>query len=313
MKLDQIKKVAVVGAGLMGHGIAQAFAQGGFSVNVTDASASVLEVVKDRIRANLVTFVEEKFIGKNGAKEIPDRIYVFPDLGEAVHEANFVIEAISEDLEAKRRLFKELEKHCSPDTILASNTSSFRMTDIASDMKNPERAVITHWFNPPYLVPLVEVMPGEKTSAETCQITSDLLAKIKKVPVRVRKEIPGFLVNRIQTALYREIFSLLEMGVASAEDIDSAVKASLGFRLASIGPLLVRDLAGLGGFCKSQEALLKEINSSTELSKILKDKVARGDLGVETGKGFFKFNPESAAAIIKERDRQFVRRLKEFR
>jgi 3-hydroxybutyryl-CoA dehydrogenase len=185
------------------------------------------------------------------------------------------------------------------------------MTDISSLMVRPERAITTHWFNPPHLVPLVEIVLGERTSEETYETTRDLLVKIKKVVVRVQKEIPGFLVNRIQTAIHREMYSLLETGAASAEDLDLAVKASLGFRLASLGPLLVRDLAGLGVTYRIEEWLLKEIDSSTEVNKMLKDKVARGELGVKTGKGFFEYTPESVEVIIRERDRQFVRRLKE--
>lgn len=311
MKADQIKTVAVVGAGLMGHGIAQAFAQEGFQVNVTDTSESVLAVVKDRIRSNLVAFVEEKFISQNEVEKILNRIHVFTNLDQAIREVDFVTEVIFEDLKTKQNVFKEMEMFCSPDTILASNTSSFRMTEISLFMEKPERAIITHWFNPPHLVPLVEVVLGERTSEETYQTTIDLLLGIKKIPVKVQKEIPGFLINRIQTAIHREMYSLLEMGAASAEDLDLAVKASLGFRLASLGPLLVRDLAGLDVLCKVEEWLVKEIDSGTEVNKILKDKVVQRELGVKTGKGFFEYTPESVEAIIKERDRQFVRRLKE--
>lgn len=311
MEINQIKKVAIIGAGLMGHGIAQAFAQEGFPVKVTDTSESALAAVKDKIHSNLITFLEGELISDQEIEKILDRICIFTNLDEAVQEADFVTEVIFEDLEAKQNLFKEMEKYCSPDIILASNTSSFRMTDISSLMEKPERAIITHWFNPPHLVPLVEVVLGKRTSEETYQMTNDLLVKIKKVPVRVWREIPGFLINRIQTALHREMYSLLEMGAANAEDLDLAVKASLGFRLASIGPLLIRDLAGLDVLCKVEDWLVKEIDSSTEVNKILRDKVVQGELGVKTGKGFFEFTPESVEAIIKERDRQFVHRLKE--
>lgn len=311
MKVGQIKKIAVVGAGLMGHSIAQAFAQEGFPVNVTDAFESALAVAKNSIRSNLVTLVEEKFMSESELEQTLGRIAIVKDLAQAVRDADFVTEAIFEDLEAKQNIFKEMERFCAPDTILASNTSSFRMTDISSLMTRPERAITTHWFNPPHLVPLVEIVLGEKTSEETCQTAHDFLVKIKKVPVRVRKEIPGFLINRIQAAMNREVYSLSEMGIASAEDIDLAVVASLGFRLASLGPLRIRDLAGLGVTCKVEGELLKEINSSTEAPKILRDKVTRGELGTKTGKGFFEYTPESVEAIIKKRDRQFIRRLKE--
>ena len=311
MKVEQIEKIAVVGAGLMGHGIAQAFAQGGFPVNVTDASESILAVVKDKIRSNLVTLAEEEFISESEVEQILDRISIVKILDQTVRDADFVTEVIFEDLEAKQNIFKEMEKFCSPESILASNTSSFPMTQISALMQRPERAIVTHWMNPPYLVPLVEVVPGEKTSEETYDTAYKLLRKIKKVPVKVQKEIIGFLINRIQTAMNREAYYLLEMGAASAEDIDLAVVTSLGFRLATLGPLKIRDLAGLGVTCKVDETLLNKINSSQIVSKLLKEKVARGELGVKTGKGFFEYTTESIEAIIKERDRQFVHRLKE--
>jgi len=311
MKVEQIKKIAVVGAGLMGHGIAQAFAQGGFPVNVTDASESILAVVKNKIRSNLVTLAEEEFISESEVEQILDRISIVKSLDQTVRDADFVTEVIFEDLEAKQNIFKEMERFCSPESILASNTSSFPMTQIYALMQRPERAIVTHWMNPPYLVPLVEVVPGEKTSEETYDTAYKLLRKIKKVPVRVQKEIIGFLINRIQTAMNREAYYLLEMGAASAEDIDLAVVTSLGFRLATLGPLKIRDLAGLGVTCKVDETLLNKINSSQVVSKLLKEKVARGELGVKTGKGFFEYTPESIEAIIKERDRQFVHRLKQ--
>jgi len=310
-KADQIKKVAVVGAGLMGHGIAQAFAQEGFPVTITDVSESALAAVKDKIRANLITLAEGKLIGTGDVAPALDRISIAGDLAAAVGDADFVTEAVFENLEIKQKTFQEMEKSCSPDTVLASNTSSIPMTDIAALMARPERAVITHWFNPPYLVPLVEIVLGKKTSEEASAISIDLLTRIKKVPVKVQKEIPGFLINRIQAAMNREVYSLVEMGAASAEDIDLAIKASLGFRLASLGPLVIRDLAGLEVTYKVEGDLLKEIYSGTEIPKIFKEKIDRGELGTKTGKGFFEYTPESVAAIIQERDRQFVRRLKD--
>jgi 3-hydroxybutyryl-CoA dehydrogenase len=310
-KADQIKSVGVVGAGLMGHGIAQAYAQEGYPVTITDESKPALAGVKNRIKANLETLVQEKMLRQNEIEQVLERITVTESLEKTVRDADFVTEAIFEDLEIKRRLFHEMEKFCSPECILASNTSSFPMTQISALMKRPERAIVTHWMNPPYLVPLVEVVPGKKTSTETYDTADKLLRKIKKVPVKVEKEIIGFLINRIQTAMNREVYYLLEIGAASAEDIDLAVVTSLGFRLATQGPLQIRDLAGLDVTSKVDEILLDKISSSQTVSKLLKEKVSRGELGAKTGKGFFEYTPESLAAIIRERDRQFIRLLKE--
>lgn len=311
LRIDKIKRVGIVGAGLMGHGIAQAYAQEGYPITITDESKSALAGVKDRIKANLETLVQGETLHQNDIEQILERITVTESLEETVRDADFVTEAIFEDLEIKRGLFSDMGKFCSPECILASNTSSFPMTQISALMESPERAIVTHWMNPPYLVPLVEVVPGQKTSAETYDTAYELLRKINKVPVKVEKEITGFLINRIQTAMNREVYYLLEIGAASAEDIDLAVVTSLGFRLATLGPLKIRDLGGLDVTCKIDETLLDKISSFQTVSKLLKEKVNRGELGAKTGKGFFEYTPESLAEIVRERDRQFIRRLKE--
>ncbi len=311
LSAEQVKRVGVIGAGTMGHGIAQAYAQEGYPVAITDASKSALAGVKDRVKSNLETLAQEGLIPEKEIENLMARITVVDSLENAVRDADLVTEAVFEDLPTKTRIFQEMEKYCSPECILASNTSSFPMTQISSQMEKPERAIVTHWMNPPYLVPLVEVVPGEKTSEETCKTAYDILLKIKKVPVKVQKEILGFLINRIQTAMNREVYHLAEIGAASAEDIDRAVVTSLGFRLAFLGPLLVRDLAGLDVTYKVDETLLAELDSSIQPNRLLKDIVDRGEHGAKTGKGFFSYTPESLAEIIRERDRRFIHLLKE--
>ncbi len=310
-KLDQIKTVAVVGAGLMGHGITQAFAQQGYPVIITDSSASSLSSAKNRIKANLETFAQEGLIQQSHTEQILERITVTERLEQAIRDAHFVTEAVFEGLEVKKKLFPEMEQYCSAQTILASNTSTFPMTQIAARMVTPERAIVTHWMNPPYLVPLVEVVPGKKTSEETYTTTYDLLRKIKKVPVRVRQEVMGFLINRIQTAMHREIYHLVETGVASPEDIDRAVVAAIGFRLATLGPLRLRDLAGLEITQTVEGRLAREICSSKSSSKLLTSMIASGKAGAKAGKGFYDYTPDSLAELIRYRDRQLIRRLKD--
>ena len=307
----QVKKVGVIGAGTMGHGIAQAYAQEGYPVTITDVAKSALTGVKDRIKSNLGTLAREGLIPEKEIENIMGRITVVDSLENAVRDADLVTEAVFEDLPTKTGIFHEMEKFCSPECLLASNTSSFPMTQISSQMEKPDRAIVTHWMNPPYLVPLVEVVPGEKTSEETYKTAHEILVKIKKVPVKVQKEILGFLINRIQAAMNREVYHLVEVGAASAEDIDRAVVTSLGFRLAFLGPLLVRDLAGLDVECKVADTILPVLDSSTQPNRLLKDMVDRGDYGTKTGKGFFSYTPESIAELIKERDRRFIHLLKE--
>jgi 3-hydroxybutyryl-CoA dehydrogenase len=311
LKVADIKKLAVVGAGLMGHGIAQSYAQYGYQVNITDADKQARAGVKNRMKANLETLAEGGIFLKGDVAAILDRVTVVDTLDKAVRGAHFVTEAIFEDLEAKKAIFRDMEKSCPPETILASNTSSFPMTEISSLMKRPERAIVTHWSNPPYFVPLVEVVPGKKTSEDTTRTAYHLLLRVKKVPVRLKKEIIGFILNRVQVAMNREVYYLVEQGVVSAEDMDKAMMTSLGFRLPFQGPLQVRDLAGLAVTLKVDEILLPEINSSTKPSKLLKDMVARGEGGAKSGKGFFEYTPETLAKVIRERDRHFIMLLKE--
>ncbi|MBM4448260.1 MAG: 3-hydroxyacyl-CoA dehydrogenase, partial [Chloroflexi bacterium] len=172
---EQIKKVSVIGAGTMGHGIAQAYAQEGYPVTITDVAKPALAGVKDRIKSNLKTLAREGLFPQKEIASIVARISVVDSLGNAVRDADLVTEAIFEDLPTKTKLFQEMEKFCTPECILASNTSSFPMTQISSRMKNPERAIVTHWMNPPYLVPLVEVVPGEKTSEQTYKTAYEIL------------------------------------------------------------------------------------------------------------------------------------------
>jgi len=308
---EQVKKVGVIGAGTMGHGIAQAYAQEGYPVTLTDVAKSALTGVKDRIKSNLDTLVREGLIPEKETENIMGRITVVDSLENAVRDADLVTEVVFEDLPTKADIFHEMEKFCSPECLLASNTSSFPMTQISAQMEKPDRAIVTHWMNPPYLVPLVEVVPGEKTSEETYKTAHEILVKIKKVPVKVQKEVLGFLVNRIQSAMNREVYHLLEVGAASAEDIDRAVVTSLGFRLAFLGPLLVRDLAGLDVECKVADTILPVLDSSTQPNRLLREMVDRGEYGTKTGKGFFAYTPESIAELIKERDRRFIHLLKE--
>ncbi|MFW6116882.1 MAG: 3-hydroxyacyl-CoA dehydrogenase family protein [bacterium] len=310
MKAADVKNVAVVGAGIMGHGIAQTFALGGFDVTLNDMDQEVLENAFDRIRANLRSFVQEDIISPDDVEPALARIHLAPELAQAVKRADLVIEAVVEDIEAKRDVFKRLDSLCPPEAVLASNSSSLLISDFASGTNREDRVVLTHWFNPPHIVPTVEVIKGHKTSDETADLLYELLEKVGKQPVRILKEIPGYLVNRIQMAMLREVWSLWEQGVATAEDIDRAVKGSFGFRLASIGPLLTNDLGGNDTNYRVARYLLPLINSSQEPPDGLRKMVEAGDLGTKTGRGFFQHNQDEWQGIIAQRDREFLKRLK---
>jgi 3-hydroxybutyryl-CoA dehydrogenase len=230
-----------------------------------------------------------------------------------VKEAHLVIEAAPEDLMLKRNLFGELDRYCLEDAILASNTSTLPIYEIGREVKRKERLVITHWFNPPHIIPAVEVVPGEKTSTEVLEMTIGLLRKIGRKPIKILKEIPGFLINRIQTAMFREILSLLEQGIATPEDIDAGVKGSFGFRLAVIGPLQTMDMGGLDLIYKGMKYLYPFIDRSIDVQKTLREKVECEELGLKTGKGFFQYEEKEALALSrhsKDRDKRLLYLLK---
>jgi 3-hydroxybutyryl-CoA dehydrogenase len=314
MNLNDIQTVAVVGSGIMGHGIAQSFMMNGYTVMLYDLDKSILETAKAQIKNNLELFRQAELITDEDIGNAMKRLTLTADLEKAAKPADFIVEAIPEDLSLKQDLFCQIENICDQNTIIASNTSSLRLTDIGVRVKNKKRLVITHWFNPPQLVPTVEVVRGEETSDEVIDVTYDLLAKIKKVPVKINKELPGFLVNRIQIALVREVLDLYEKGIASAADIDKAIKGSIGFRLASIGPLITMDLGGLNTWLKVSENLLPDIQSATEPPGALQKLVEAGHEGIKSGKGFFDYSMDFSKGeledTIKKRDQDFLHRLK---
>jgi 3-hydroxybutyryl-CoA dehydrogenase len=315
MRLEDVKTISVLGAGIMGHGIAQAFLMGGYPVRLYDIKDSILETARSHIRKNLEMFAEEGLIAGKDIEPMLARLETTTDLKRAVEGADFIVEAAPEDLALKQDLFAQVEALCPEHAIIATNTSSLTLSAIGKKVKKKERLVVTHWFNPPHIVPVVEVVRGPETSDETMDVAFSLLEKIRKVPVRLNKELPGFLVNRIQGALIREVWDLYAKGIASAQDIDKAVKGTIGFRLASIGPLLTADLGGLDLWVKVYENLAGEICSSTELPAVVKKMVEEGNWGIKTGKGFYDYKVDFSKGeldeAIRRRDREFLKRLKD--
>ena len=305
-----IHKITVLGLGTMGHGIAQSFAAKGFQVSGFDELDSVRNTVKERIRANIHSAVTVGFGDKSSIDSILSNFRICESEAEALQDSDFVVEAVKEDLEIKQELFGRIEPLVSRNTIIASNTSSFPITQLSAHLHFPDRTIVTHWFNPPHIVPVIEVVPGRKTSLFTIDRTLDLLKKAGKSPVHLKKEIPGFLINRIQIAMLREILDLLNSGVADASEIDRAVKGSIGLRLAAIGPLEVIDFAGLETTGKVFQNLVGDIKSDQELPAILKEKIDSGHFGVKTGNGIYKYTDELINEKIARRDHCFLELLK---
>jgi 3-hydroxybutyryl-CoA dehydrogenase len=240
-------RIGVLGAGLMGHGIAQIFALNGHEV--------------------------------------------------AVDGAEFVVEAALENLEIKQKLFAEVEKHARDDAILSSNTSVIPITQIMRGVKNGARTLGTHWWNPPYLVPLVEVIGTDRTSRQTIDWTMDLHRSLGQTPVHVKKDVPGFVGNRLQHALWREAIYLVEAGICDAETVDIVVKASFGRRLAVLGPLENVDMVGLDLTQAIHETVLPAIDSRPAPSPLLKQKMSEGKMGFKSGEGLRKWSADEQAAL----------------
>jgi 3-hydroxybutyryl-CoA dehydrogenase len=282
-------RIAIIGAGFMGHGIAQVFAAAGHHVSVYDAVEDSLASLHERIRNNLRDL---------GADEsVVERVRACPVLAEAVREADFIVEAALEDLPLKQRLFAEIERAASDDAIFASNTSVIPITEIMGGLRHRSRALGTHWWNPPFLVPLVEVIGTEWTAAGTIERTMELHAAIGKTPVHVKKDVAGFVGNRLQHALWREAVSLVEQGICDAETVDTVIKASFGRRLAVLGPLENADMVGTDLTLAIHRTVLPAIESRPGPSPYLETLVREGKLGFKSGEGFRTWSAEDQAAL----------------
>jgi 3-hydroxybutyryl-CoA dehydrogenase len=312
MKISQIKRVAIIGAGIMGHGFAQIFAQKGYSVSLYDIDEKILKTALARIGASLDTFIEFGMVRAKDKKASLEKISTTTSLEEAVGQADFVLEAVPEILELKKEVFAKLDRLAPPHAILASNTSGLSITAVASVTRRPEKTVIVHGINPPTIIPVVEIVRGEKTSDETAELCYRLLLKLGKRPVRVQKEVPGFLFNRLQLALYREALYCLETGIATAEDIDDVVKAGYGFRLANLGPLETSDFGGLDTFYRLAQNLFPDLSAAQSAPPVLERLVQQGKLGVKTGEGIYSYPPAVAKKKTRERDRRLLQQLKLF-
>lgn len=282
--------VAVIGAGLMGHGIAQVFAVAGHPVTIYDPSAAALDKVVGRIAANL------ELLGKDMAAA--HRVAPRATIKDAVKGASFIVEAAPEDLAIKQAIFAEIEADAAPDATLASNTSVIPITAIMGKLKRRERALGTHWWNPPYLVPLVEVIGTAWTSSAVIERTIELHRSVGKTPVYVQKDVTGFIGNRLQHALWREAISLVENGVCDAETVDIVVKASFGRRLAVLGPIENADLVGTDLTLAIHKTVLPDIDRRSEPSPYLEKLVSEGRLGFKSGEGFRTWTAKQQSDLL---------------
>jgi 3-hydroxybutyryl-CoA dehydrogenase len=311
MELKDIRCIGVIGAGLMGHGIAQIFASAGYDVNLYDTDKTTLEGAKGKIEANFKVFIALGLAKPENVASCLDRIALCPSLEDLCKSPQYIIEAVLEDLLLKSKVFAEVERHAAADAIFSSNTSAISITEIGAVLKNRGRFVGTHFWNPPQVLPCVEVIRGDHTDEGAFETVYALMEKVGKVPVRVLKDVPGFLGNRLQHAMWREAISLCEKEIACAEDIDKVVKYGFGARMPFIGPLETADLAGLVLTRDIHKYLFPYLESSTKPSPLLEDIISEGATGVKAGRGFYEWTPEKIQQIVQQRDTVLLRILHE--
>lgn len=301
MEPKNVKRVAVIGAGVMGHSIAQVFAQAGILVHLVDLKDDLLARALELVKSNLQTLAD---YGRVSAQEIPgilDRIRPTTDLTAAVKEVDFIQEAVAEIPEVKRKVFLQLEAACLQDVALASNTSGLDIFKVI-EIKDPSRVVVAHWFAPPHIIPLVEVVPGPSTTPGVLQFAAGLMERIGKKPLVMKQFIRRFIVNRIQNAIVRSALEMVTNGWATPEQIDLAVKTSLGIRLPIVGVVQSLDFTGLN--------LIYDMTKGTAgENPLIKEKVRQGHLGVSTSKGIYDYGGRTEEEILRKRDLLYLKML----
>lgn len=305
MEVEDIKQVAVIGAGLMGFGIAVEYARFGYNVAIYNTSEASSNKALDLSRETLDLMIETDFITTEDARAAMIRMTPFTDIEAAAAGADFVVESVLESLDLKQEVFATLDKVCPPPVILATNTSNYRVTDIATSVKHPERVVATHYFQPPHFVPLVEVVAGEKTDPKVIDVTAELLRILRKRVAVINVDLPAFAGNRIQRAIRREVKSLVDKGVCSPETIDDVISYGFGRRMAYTSIFKRWDLIGLDFFYMSSK------RRGIEPWGPLAERVERGDLGMKSGKGFYDWTDESVKATHRRLNTELIRLMKQ--
>lgn len=310
---EAVSRPAIIGAGTMGRNIAVASAVGGQSVTLFDIDDEALSDAEAEVRSTVRTLTDRGVADATDVSEVRERVTYVTDLETAVADAPLIIEAVTEDRETKAAVYERIERHASPSATLATNTSSLSITELAASLTYPERFCGMHWFHPAHIVPVVEVVYGDHTTDETVDVATAFLKAIGKDPVVVERDIPGFIANRIQSAMAREAWALLGAGIASAEDIDRAVKGTFGFRLPTLGVFEKGDHSGLDVHHTVLSELLEEIDQQTTPPSVLSDLVAEGRLGVKTDRGVYDWSEADLERILSERDQRLLDQLEVYR
>jgi 3-hydroxybutyryl-CoA dehydrogenase len=309
MDQKEIKKVALIGGGTMGPGIAQTFARAGLEVFLVDVKREILDRGMERIGDNLDVFIELEVIKPGDKDAVLKRIHPTTDMEFACRQADYFMEAVQEILERKQQVHRQADQWCRPEVIFTTNASHMRMDPLASVTKRPDRFVGTHWVNPPHIMQLVEVVRGPSASEASVQTVYQFLKRAGKAPV-ICKDTLSYINNYIQSALGRAAIELLEQGVATAEDIDRAVNTGFGFRLPVVGPLAFFDMAGLDNVRDSWDYVNRMGGNLGPLPNFILDLVAKGQWGLKTGRGIYSYSDQETRELANERNRQLIRMLK---
>jgi 3-hydroxybutyryl-CoA dehydrogenase len=309
LKLQDIKKVGVAGGGTMGSGIAQIFAQNGYEVVVTDIAEKFLDNTRRIILLNQKTLIGEGLLTEKEAEESLKYITYSTDKS-VFADADLIIEAIIEKMDIKQDYWKEVEAIAKDTCIFATNTSGLSINGICTKVNNKGRFIGMHWWNPPHIIPLIELIKADQTTDETVQVLKELVDKIGKKSVVVLKDVNGFIGNRIQFAVYREALKIVEDGIATVEDVDNAMKYGPGFRYPVLGPFETADLGGLDTFYYISSYLFKQLSDVKEPTKLQQQLMDANSLGVKTGKGWYDYSNGKGEEAMARRDKNFFKMLK---
>jgi 3-hydroxyacyl-CoA dehydrogenase len=298
--MSELNRATILGTGTMGPGMGAVLARAGMQVTLFDVNPDALERAKATV--GMVQGVLDRL-------EVPNRngeLAYQTDRAAALEGIEILVEAIPEQAELKRQVFAELEEQISPETIIASNTSGIPVTTLAEGLTHPERVIGWHWSNPPHLIPMNEVIPGERTSPEVTHAVEELTRRIGYHPVTLKKEAPGFVENRVLYAIMRECLALVDEGVIDVEGLDLCVKWGIGYKLAVIPPIQLLDMAGLDIYTSVASYLNRSLSNETQVSSTAIDLKEKGRLGVKTGGGFFDYTPERVKELAQQRAASLV-------
>lgn len=298
-----IQRIAIIGLGTMGPGMAARLARGGLQVTAYDVAPAAIE----RARAMLGT--AEGVLDALGIAAPPagaGTVRFTDDINEAVSGADLIIENVPENIAIKADVYRAIDSMISSDTIVASDTSGIPITQLQAHISHPERMVGMHWSNPPHIIPMIEVIGGERTAPRTVTTIRDLIRSIGLLPVVVKKDVPGFVENRVLYALLREAVDLVERGVIEPEDLDTCVSWGIGYKIAVVGPMALLDMAGLDIYKSVSSFLNADLSNRDDVAPMVLEKTGASKLGIKSGEGMFSYTPEQTKALQAERARKLV-------